>query len=334
MALDDRQIGVEADLNLSEQGILFRLDVAADGIDLKQTKAALEKLALTSEDGKRHVRWSVPVKGTAHIKLGRLEVDEAVWQPFSCDISSEGNSLHIVINKAALCGISTPGTVEITPREVALHIVPTAEGKRLAETIHCLTKEPIEISGTFDFKGDITGKGTGETLAQSLNGPIHFVSKKGRIDHFGLLMQIFSLLNITEIFRGQLPDLKNQGFAYHSMTVDGHLKEGRLELTSALLDAPSMNIACTGHIDLLKETLELTVFAAPFKMVDRILRMLPVIGYVMDYTLVSIAIKVTGDVKNPKVDYLPVSALGSGIVGIMKRTLKAPVKVLTPMIPE
>jgi len=334
VALDDRQIDVEADIDLSEQGILLRLDLAADSIDLKRTKAALEKLAPASERGERQTRWSVPVRGTAHVRLGRLECGRWAWQPFSCDISSEGSTLHMAVGEAALCGISTPGTVEISPGKLALHVVPAARGRDLAATIDCLTGESIKISGMFELKGDITGEGTGETLVRSLSGPIHFVSKKGRIDRFNVLMQIFSLLNITEIFRGRLPDLRSQGFAYNSVTVDGRVNEGRLALTRALLDGSSMNIACTGHVDLLKETLELTVLAAPFKTADRIVRMLPVIGYILDNTLVSIAVRVTGDLKNPRVEYLPVSMLESGMRGIMERTLEAPVKVLTPMIPK
>ena len=105
-------------------------------------------------------------------------------------------------------------------------------------------------------------------------------------------------------------------------------------MENALLDGSSVNIAVTGHIDLLKQDLDLAVFAAPFKTVDRVLRILPVIGYILDDTLVSIAIKVTGDINNPKVDYLPASMLGSDVLGIMKRTLKAPVKVLTPLVPK
>jgi len=334
IALDDRQIHVDADFDMSEQGILFRLDAAAGGIDLERTMAALKKVDQKFAGGKDPTQWSVPVRGTAHIKLDRLTYGKFEWKPFNCDISSEGNAIHIAVREASLCGVSAPGTVEIFPGKMALHVLPDAKGGELASTIDCLTRESIKISGTFDFKGDITGEGTGESLIRSLNGPIQFVSKNGRIDRFGLLMNIFSLLNITEIFRGRLPDLRSQGFAYHSITVDGHLKDGKLHLEKALLDGSSMNIAGTGHIDLLNEKLDLTVFAAPFKTADRILRMLPVIGYILDGTLVSIAVKVTGDVKNPEIDYLPASMVESGLLGIMKRTLKAPVKVLTPIMPE
>jgi hypothetical protein len=333
-ALDNRQMNVDADMDLSERGILVKLNIAADDIDLKRAMAVVERLTQQSEGEKNEITRAPPLKGTAHINLGRLKYGEFEWQPFKCDISSEGNGVSIAIGEADLCGVSTTGTLEISPEKLTLHITPVSKGRELTPTIACLTKESMKIGGTFDFKGDIRGEGTGETWVRSLNGPIHFVSKNGRIDRFGLLMQIFSLLNITEIFSGQLPDLRRQGLAYDSLTVDAHLKEGSLHLEKGLLDGSSMNIACTGRIDLLNQKLDLIVFAVPFKTADRILKLLPIIGYIMDYSVVSIAMKVTGDLKNPKVDYLPAKMLGSGILGVMKRTLEVPVKVITPMIPK
>ncbi|MFH1953611.1 MAG: AsmA-like C-terminal domain-containing protein, partial [Pseudomonadota bacterium] len=111
-------------------------------------------------------------------------------------------------------------------------------------------------------------------------------------------------------------------------------KDGNLHLEKALVDGSSMNLACSGDIDLLEKKLDLIIFAAPFKTVDRILRMMPIIGYILDDTLVSIAVKVTGDLEHPKVDYLPAAMVGSGILGIMQRTLEVPVKVVEPIIPK
>jgi hypothetical protein len=334
VALDDRRIRMDADVDMSEQGILFRLDLNGDGIDLDRTQGALQKLAMTPKGRARGTGWSVPIKGTAHVQLDRLVHGPLEWRPFACDITSEGNTVRIAVREAVLCNISTPATIEISPEKTTLHAIPDARGQDLAQAIACLTQETMKISGTFDFKGDLKGQGTEADLVRSLKGPIQFTSHDGRIDRFRMLTTIFSLLNVTEIFSGQLPDLRNQGFAYHSMTLDGHLADGCVHIDEALLDAPSMNMAATGHIDLLKQELDLTVFAAPFKTADRIIRMLPVIGYILDDTLVSIAVKVSGDLKNPKVDYLPASMLGSDLLGIFKRTLKAPLKVLTPVLPK
>ena len=169
-------------------------------------------------------------------------------------------------------------------------------------------------------------------LIKSLHGPFEFVARDGRINRDPLLAKILSLLNVTEIFRGKLPDLVTQGFRYSSITAEGNLQDGKVHIEKALVDGSSMNLACHGDIDLLEKKLNLTIFAAPFKTADRIIKMLPLIGYLLNDTLVSIAIKVTGDLENPEVEYLPAAEVGSGILGIMRRTLEVPVKVVEPII--
>jgi hypothetical protein len=50
--------------------------------------------------------------------------------------------------------------------------------------------------------------------------------------------------------------------------------------------------------------------------------------------LIAIPVKVKGDVSNPKVTALSLSAFGSSAMGILKRTLKAPVKIIDPVVTD
>ena len=196
-----------------------------------------------------------------------------------------------------------------------------------------MSKKSVVIDGTLDFESRIKGQGMGTQLIKSLHGPFKFTARDGRINRAPLLSRIPSLLNVTEIFRGKLPDLASEGFDYNSITGEGNLKDGKVNLAKVLMDGSTMNLAGHGDIDLLENNLDLKVFAAPFKTVDRIIRILPIIGYVLDDTLISIAMKVTGKLQDPKVEYLPADEIGSGLMGIMKRTLEVPVKVVEPIIP-
>ena len=141
-------------------------------------------------------------------------------------------------------------------------------------------------------------------------------------------------MNFTEIFRGELPDLTKEGFAYNSITAKSDLENGKLLLREVLIDGSSMEIACSGDIDLIDKKLDLTVLVAPLKTVDRIVKKIPLIRDIIAGTLVSIPVKVRGDLANPKVTPLAPSAVGSGLLGIMKRTLKLPMKVIRPVLPE
>ena len=333
LAVDDTQISATGTLDLSEQGILFDLDLSSDDFNMDDIINAFNKKGKETKVKRDENRWSLPVKGTTHVKLNSLTYGGFRWEPFYCSISAEGEVVNVTVIKGNLCGISTQGTLNISSKGIGLDFKLLTKNKSLTETIACVSKKSVAIDGTLDFESEIKGEGMGTQLIKSLHGPFKFVARDGRINRDPLLSRILSLLNVTEIFSGKLPDLASEGFAYNSITGEGNLKDGKVHLAKALVDGSSMNLAGYGDIDLLENKLDLKVFAAPFKTVDRIIRILPLIGYLLDDTLVSIALKVTGKLQNPEVEYLPVEEIGSGLLGIMKRTLDLPVKVVEPIIP-
>jgi len=333
LAVDDTQISATGTLDLSEQGIIFDLDLSSGNFELEDIINAFDKKGKETGVDKGKNRWSLPVKGTTRVKLDSLTYRKFRWEPFYCSISAAGDTVNVTVTKGNLCGISTPGTLNISPKGIGLDFKLLAKNKPLTETITCVSKESVAIEGTLDFEGEIKGEGMGTQLIKSLHGPYKFTARDGVFKRDPLLSRILSLLNVTEIFRGKLPDLASEGFAYNSITAEGNLKDGKVHVQKVLVDGSSMNLAGYGNIDLLEDNLDLKVFAAPFKTVDRIIRILPIVGYLLDDTLVSIALKVTGKLQDPKVAYLPVEEIGSGLLGIMKRTLDLPVKVVAPIIP-
>ena len=50
-------------------------------------------------------------------------------------------------------------------------------------------------------------------------------------------------------------------------------------------------------------------------------------------TIISIPVKVKGDIENPKISYLSPSAVGKKLLNTTKRVLKTPVKIIKPVIP-
>jgi hypothetical protein len=148
-----------------------------------------------------------------------------------------------------------------------------------------------------------------------------------------VLAKILGLLNLTEIFMGKVPDLVGEGFAYDSMKASGNLHNGKLTMKEGIMDCPSMKIVWQGDIDLTEKKMDLTVLVAPLKTADRIIEKIPWFGWILGGTLISIPIKVTGDINDPTVTPLSPSAVGSEILGIMKRILQLPVKVI-PFTPE
>jgi len=144
------------------------------------------------------------------------------------------------------------------------------------------------------------------------------------------LSRIFSYLNVTELLRGKLPDLGKEGFAYRTLTVRGEVNDGKVLLGELAMDAPSMGIAATGEVDLLRREEDLKVLVSPFGTVDAVVGKIPILGYILGGTLVSIPVAVRGDLDDPKVTPLDPAAVGEGLLGIVERTFKVPAHIISP----
>jgi hypothetical protein len=77
----------------------------------------------------------------------------------------------------------------------------------------------------------------------------------------------------------------------------------------------------------------MTVLVAPFTDIDQIVSKIPVVNYILQGTLVSMPVAVSGRINKPDVQLLPAADVGEGVLGILKRTLKAPVKIVEPVLP-
>jgi hypothetical protein len=273
---------------------------------------------------------------TAEGRSVRMTSSDLSWDniPFSVTGTAEFGGETVVADlKVDLCGISSLGTLTMDATGPAIDMAISASGKDLDTTMTCLSQEKISVTGTYSLSARIAGKGTGDALVRSLRGPLDLTLKDGRINRFTLLSRIFSYLNVTELLRGKLPDLKKEGFPYRTLAVRGEMSGGKFLLREAAMDAPSMGIAATGEVDILGRKENLEVLVSPFRTADTIVRWIPILRYVLGGTLVSIPIAVKGDIDNPKVTAMDPAGVGKGLLGIVERTLKVPVRVISPILP-
>jgi len=193
-----------------------------------------------------------------------------------------------------------------------------------------------ESAGTarVDFKGNITGQGKADQLVKALKGKLGYVAKDGRIYRHVPLKKILAYLNVSDLFTGKLPDMKEEGFPYKSITVKTDLKNGTLSIKEGILDSASMKIIADGDWDLTNDKINFVVLVAPLKTVDSIVTRIPLVRHVFKQSLVSIPVKVKGNFKNPEVTPLSPSAVGSEILGIMGRTLTLPFTLIEPIMPK
>ena len=201
----------------------------------------------------------------------------------------------------------------------------------LTPAVACITDQRHLATGRFNLDGQLRSKSKPDEFLRSLSGEVAFSAAEGRIYRFGLLAKILSILNVTEIYRGEIPDLTGEGFAYHGMTISANLEGGKLIMQECLIDGVSMGIACEGNVDLLEKKIDLIILVAPFKTLDRLVKVLPLIKHILGGKLISIPFRAKGDITDPDVIPLHPTAVGSGVLGILERTIKLPVTIMQPI---
>ncbi len=188
------------------------------------------------------------------------------------------------------------------------------------------------MTGRFSLDGRLGLSLQTSPPLRGLDGALSFHARDGRINKFIPLSRVFSLLSVTEYFRG-LPDLRNEGFDYSSFALAGDIRQGTLSLKEAVIDSPSMVIMAEGTADLADGKVDLTVLASPFKTLDRMQKILPGRKEDGPATLVSLGVRVAGDIKNPDVSPQPLSGISRGLTGVMERVLRAPIRIIEPFKP-
>jgi len=232
------------------------------------------------------------------------------------------------------CGIRVPGNADIVGDTITMDFGLTAVEQDLEPMLDCLTGDQSDITGKFVLKGTLGGKGQAEQLVRSFNGRIDFKAEGGRINRSLMLLNIYSLLNVSGYLSGNLTDLFRKGITYRSITLKADIRDGKMIITKASLDAPSMEMVATGEVDLDSEKIDLKMLAVPLTTIDILLGKIPVIGKIFRGSLVSVPVTVTGNLSNPVVSYSAASGIGSGLINLMKEIVEFPFTIVQPNSPE
>ena len=160
--------------------------------------------------------WEAPVRGTIRVRSEQLSYGKLTWNPADADVVLSPGSIEVRLNQANLCGISTPGTITVTPEGLNIMLSPSAKDQNLESALACLFNKQHILSGNYTLTGNLAAKGKDGSLAESLEGEVELKAKDGRIFRFDTFGKIISLLSITEIYRGVLPDLVHEGCIYSS----------------------------------------------------------------------------------------------------------------------
>ena len=333
IALYENSLVISGSADLSTENTRFDMDISTDNVDLDKILAFLKE-SETDTASSDKAPWSFPIRGAAHLMWDSLKIGGYTWRPFQGKITVDTDSIQVSVENAKLCGIDSPGHLRIKRDGLEVAFGLKAEKGSLNQTMTCLTREQVDAEGTFDIAGNMEGNGKWHNLFERLKGPITYSSAGGQIIKDPALAGVISVLKVNAIFEGNLPTFEKDGLPYDSIQIKANLENGKIHIQEGLMNSSAMNLAFHGNLDLLNERIDLDMLASPFTLTDRLIQYIPVAGYIMGGTLISVPIKVDGPLKDPKVRILPLSEIGSGVWGIMKRTLKSPIKLVEPLVGE
>ncbi len=273
---------------------------------------------------------------------GKIEIDQGNFRSFRCrelkaEMKTLDGKLHIrhFQFKADGGDFWGEGWLQPTERGIRVEMKPrlsNMEAKAFLRTL--FQKEEEEktvVTGRMHVqKVELRGEGENfQKIKESLNGSLTLEVENGAIEKANLLAKIFSILNVSQWFKGRLPDLKTKGLPYRNITATLHIKDGIASTDDFLVDSDAMRITILGKVDLGKKLIDARVGVHPLVTIDVILSSVPIAGYILtgkDKAFLSYFYTVKGDLNDPKVEVIPLKSAEEPSWGIIKRLLETPLR--------
>jgi hypothetical protein len=183
------------------------------------------------------------------------------------------------------------------------------------------------MTGDFYLEGD-PGSGTFWKYA---SGGAYFQIHQGTLRKFRGLAQIFSLLNVSQIFSGRLPDMDQEGMPFNLMEGSFLLRDGLVHSDDLKITGEAMNMSIVGKQNLSNETVDVILGVMPLRTVDKVVSSIPIAGWVLageDRAVLTAYFRVEGASEDPSVSAIPVNTISNTVLGVFRRTLGLPEKLI------
>ncbi|HZW36855.1 MAG TPA: hypothetical protein VFF01_07920, partial [Candidatus Deferrimicrobiaceae bacterium] len=130
LAWGETRFSLKGDATATAGGVLLDMDLSSDGIvwdNLVKTLSAEGNAGGAATDNVARVpgkeprkMWPLPVTGTVRVDAKTFTYQRWVWKPARVDFLLGKESIDATVREADLCGVSTTGTLKITPTDTAL----------------------------------------------------------------------------------------------------------------------------------------------------------------------------------------------------------------------
>jgi hypothetical protein len=190
-----------------------------------------------------------------------------------------------------------------------------------------------EMTGTLSLQADLAARGeSARELRRTSTGALKFKVEHGSVRRFATLSKIFSILNVSQLFRLHLPDMVSGGMPFNRITGDFSVREGIATTQNMFLDSNAINLSAVGKIDMIRDELDLNIGVQPLQTVDKVVSRIPIVGWIItgkDHSFITTYFEARGKIEDPQVTAVPVKSLAKGVFNIFKRVFELPRRLIT-----
>jgi hypothetical protein len=330
LTLAQMQLRLSGKIELpSQEPPQLDMTVRADHLDLDEIVQVLRAMAATTGGPADKTFARLPVRGKVQLKTDGFVLNDFTWAPLRANIRIDRDAINIMLRDAVLCGISTPGTLSLSPDSVQFNLKLLAEDQALGNALSCVVGELFKADGTYTLQGQVQGQGNAESLLKNASGTVELTANDGRIYHDIVLLKVLKFLNASEFFTGRanLEDVGTKGFHYRLAKLSATLQKGTLRYRQGILDANPMAVVASGEHNLFNGRLRIDLLVAPLVPLDRVLEDVPVVGGILD-TLDTLPLTATGRYDDLTVRPLAPSAVDYQLQELLRNILKVPIRLI------
>ncbi len=293
-------------------------------------------LLTTLKSSGREVASLSPVELTSTVQVAEGTFQGVEFKKLDADVQYAGETLSVKNLEARIFEgkLQGKGRANFRPAGQQHYTATLSLDKLSLDKIQkYLQMGEREVTGNLSLTGDITASGGNtDDLIKTAAGTFKIQADKGVLKKFSVLAKIFSLLNVLQLARLQLPDMATGGMPYNGITGGFTLHGGILSSEDFFISSDAMQISAAGKVNLLAKEFDNIVGVHPLSTVDKIVARIPVAGWLLTDEkgkLITVHFRVDGKWDNPNVTPIPVQSVGQGTLDIFRRLFQLPVKLIT-----
>jgi len=190
-----------------------------------------------------------------------------------------------------------------------------------------------EVTGALNVQGDVTARGGSiADIKKTALGNVRLRLEKGSLHKFNVLSKMFSILNVSQLLKFQLPDMVADGMPYNEIKGRFAISDGSIATQDLFIASDAINISVIGKADIVKEELNFTIGVQPLQTVDKVVNRIPVVGWLLtgkDKSFLTAYFEAKGKWSDPKVSAIPAKSLAKGALNVFRRVFELPMRLFT-----